>query len=505
MMQNPEQNHQSHQRVETKSSYLGTDSHESTGRYTFVLSSLIRPLTKVASWAWSRKRYSKNHEEDIARKKHALTIIVTISTVLIWIMTATVVHNFYNLKGVYNGVHPLPFFLIACFCTILLILLKKNFVDTVSYGIIFLFVSGATYGGIVWGIDMQMTLLAYVIAILIIFTLEQTRKAILLSSLTCIVIALVWHLEFLGIIAVDRSWRSQVFNGDVYDFVIMFVIIIAIAWLGKREISLSLQRARISEASLKIERDNLEIKVQERTAEVQRMQAEKISELYRFSEFGRLSAGIFHDLSSPLTALNTSIHKLKESEGRIYHISDDVERISKASNRLGQLVSAVRKIVTQTDEHTRFLVFGEITDVCDLLRYKAQAAYTELHVEGDKNILFLGNPLKFHQIILNLVANAIDACEESPLTQNYKSHTVTINCIREERAVRISVTDTGAGIPEHIKEKIFNPLFTTKTREKGTGIGLSQTKNLVEKEFSGTIFVESIPGKTTFTITLPVK
>lgn len=106
------------------------------------------------------------------------------------------------------------------------------------------------------------------------------------------------------------------------------------------------------------------------------------------------------------------------------------------------------------------------------------------------------NPVHLEQIMLNLIRNAVDAVEDS------ESPMLKVSALREAGDVVISVTDNGKGVPEQIKETIFNEFYTTKAT--GTGIGLYIVKELVGK-YKGEITLESSPGQgTVFTITLPV-
>jgi signal transduction histidine kinase len=99
------------------------------------------------------------------------------------------------------------------------------------------------------------------------------------------------------------------------------------------------------------------------------------------------------------------------------------------------------------------------------------------------------------QVMINLVMNAIHAMPEGGRLQ--------IAMSPEEGMVKLTIADTGCGIPQEIVAKIFEPFFTTKEFGKGTGLGLTVVKGIIE-EHQGTIAVESVPGKgTTFTILLP--
>ena len=108
-----------------------------------------------------------------------------------------------------------------------------------------------------------------------------------------------------------------------------------------------------------------------------------------------------------------------------------------------------------------------------------------------------GDQGKLQQILMNLITNAKDAVE------NRKEKKITINISNDEEKINIQVRDNGSGIPEPIQKDIFNPFFTTKEINKGTGIGLSLVANFI-KELNGTIQFDSSEAGTTFFLNFPI-
>lgn len=464
-----------------------------------VLSALKYHLTIGVVWVYKALIDPKQSHDDIRRREYILNVLLVFSNIALWYLFATIIYNYFAQQP-YRGINPLLFLSINIVATILIALSRKGYVNTATYGLLTLLYVGTTYGVITWGVHMQMNLLSYAMIIFMSFILLPTLYSFLYTITICSTIVLIWEMQLRGAIAVNTDWHNNFLSADVYEFSVIFLLIAIIAWLNKKEIDHSLARAHTSENNLRIERDLLEIRVEERTLEIKRVQAEKISELYRFAEFGRLSAGIFHDISSPLTALSVSVKKLQLEKSRTYHIETDLERISNASNKLGQLVSHVRKIFRQEKVLETVNLETCIKDISSLLRYRLIEHSVQLSINVPSDILLTTHQIRLQQIILNLLVNAIDSL------QHYAIEQKTIHVSAQQDTINPSyiyvyVKDNGPGIPAQIVDKIFQPFFTTKG-DCGTGIGLSQTKDMIEKEFNGSITVSSKPGNTIFTIHL---
>jgi signal transduction histidine kinase len=109
---------------------------------------------------------------------------------------------------------------------------------------------------------------------------------------------------------------------------------------------------------------------------------------------------------------------------------------------------------------------------------------------------------------MNILANAIDALDESNLERIFAEiqanpNRITIRTTVEKEGVKIAIADNGKGIPENVKSRIFDHLFTTKGVGKGTGLGLAIARQIIEEKHQGTIAVNSEQGVgTEFVITL---
>jgi signal transduction histidine kinase len=105
-------------------------------------------------------------------------------------------------------------------------------------------------------------------------------------------------------------------------------------------------------------------------------------------------------------------------------------------------------------------------------------------------------PDELNQVWTNLIHNALQAMDNRG--------TLTIDVTPENQQAKISITDSGCGIPEEIQGKIFEPFFTTKPAGEGSGLGLDIVKKIIEKHL-GYMTVESQPGRTTFSVFIPIE
>jgi signal transduction histidine kinase len=113
-------------------------------------------------------------------------------------------------------------------------------------------------------------------------------------------------------------------------------------------------------------------------------------------------------------------------------------------------------------------------------------------------------PFKFQEIVINLLINAIESYEDVSRVGS-RARTITIAIAEKNGTAELGVRDNGCGMTPDVRTHIFEPFFTTKSGAKGIGIGLPTIKKIIEEDMSGTIVVESEPGRgTLFTVTFPL-
>jgi two-component system NtrC family sensor kinase len=176
-----------------------------------------------------------------------------------------------------------------------------------------------------------------------------------------------------------------------------------------------------------------------------------------------------------------------------------VDVIIKHATRAAQIVQNLLAFARRSElQKGRISVSGLVNDVLRVTEHQARLQGVEMaSVLPDDLPEVNGDADKIRQVFVNVIVNALQAMPEGG------SLRVTCSSEADRSHVRIVIADTGRGIaPEHA-DRIFDPFFSTKETGKGTGLGLSVSLGIIEQH-SGTIAVESVPGRgTAFTIVLP--
>lgn len=445
----------------------------------------------------------KSETEDSRRQEFIFNIIALGSIVLLIIANAISIIESIALEH-YRGMSPYATLAILGWFVFLFYLSRRGKFRLASFLLLSAFFLLATYAASTWGVEIQVALLFYVLIIVMSGILIGSRFAFVSTVVATAVLLLVNYLHRNSFIEPNTYWKTESAGiADITMFGIIFGVIATVTWLSNNEIEKSLIRARKSEADLKDERDSLEIKVEQRTEELKEAQAEKMTQLYRFAEFGRISSGLFHDLINPLNAVSLNLSKVEDNgnaaDNSIQETKQYLSNAVHAAKKLEDLVVAVRKQLAREETRTLFIIDNEVQHVMDVLSHKARKANVELRFvpcqsAAEGNIKIFGDAIKFNQVVLNLVANGIDACIEV-VSKTPSSRWVQVSLVEEPETIVMLVEDNGIGILDHHMDKIFEPFFTTKANGQGIGIGLSMAKRIVEKDFRGLLTAKSEGGK----------
>jgi len=456
---------------------------------------------------WKRIILPKSTNKDEARREFILnTLLVSLSILTAITFTINVFHPL--LYSASEGAHPLISGGIFILVLSLLRISRYGKSRLSAFIFIGLLTAVGVYMDYFWGADLPAVLLFFALLIVMAGILIDTKFAFIIALLCGGSIILFSYLEIIHIYEPHNTWKNEVIHiVDSVVYVLILAIIAVVSWLSNREMERALKRARASETTVKRQRDKLEILVEKRTKELKLTQAEKLAQLYRFAQFGRMASGLFHDLATPLNLISLNLDRLSRRHKRIdkqkiSHTRVLLKRAIGGTQRLESFVEAARKQIQGQEILQTFSLNKEVTQVIQMLEHKAKKSHITISFKLKKDVKTFGSPVKFIQIITNLVLNAIDAYENV----RRKTKRIEVRVQKVNSNVKLEVQDWGIGIHERDTLKIFDPLFTTKSPKKGIGMGLSICKDIVEKHLKGTCTVESKRGVgTTFAVQFPIK
>ncbi|MCP4214946.1 MAG: hypothetical protein GY765_09825 [bacterium] len=216
----------------------------------------------------------------------------------------------------------------------------------------------------------------------------------------------------------------------------------------------------------------------------------------RMELMGTLAAGVVHDLKNLLGIILSYTHMVPREPG------DDTKNmpVKQITHTANTAIGMVRQILAftrqQYDETMEVDLADLIDEFLELFEVRKPGNIEYLWKRPASPVCYSINPTRFQQVLMNLCINAVDAMPEGGILGFSLE-------ICPARGLELKVSDTGEGVLPDMREKIFQPLVTTKAKGKGTGLGLFVVKQILE-EYGGTISVESPPnGGAVFTITLP--
>lgn len=242
-----------------------------------------------------------------------------------------------------------------------------------------------------------------------------------------------------------------------------------------------------------------------------RKQLEKeLIQAHKMEAIGALAGGIAHDFNNILSVVlgYTDLSLKNVAQGSA--LENDLQQVYIAGIRAKELVNQILNFARKTDDKPKPVQVDSI--VKEVVKFLRSTLPSSIEILEDvvSSSFVLANPVKIHQLVMNLCTNASYAMNESGLLTIFLHDVILeaaelppFNKMQAGLYQRLEISDTGCGIPPENIESIFQPFFTTKGFHEGTGMGLSMVHNIVN-ECGGEISVESQVGKgTVFTILLP--
>ncbi|MFW8599874.1 ATP-binding protein [Desulfobacterota bacterium M19] len=237
---------------------------------------------------------------------------------------------------------------------------------------------------------------------------------------------------------------------------------------------------------------------QNREAEIKMMSQAKMASL------GQIATGIAHEINQPLTfikiALESTARDVENQALNITELLEDINESQKQIRRITLIIDHLRTFGRNGSDEQNPVNMPEALDCALILfKQKIKAGGVELRISGADNLpLVNANISKLEQVFTNLIQNSMDALED---VENGRIEVDFQSCGQQ---VITRFIDNGQGMAPEVREKVFEPFFSTKETGRGTGLGLSIIYGIVS-ELNGIIDCESTLGRgCTFTITLPV-
>jgi two-component system C4-dicarboxylate transport sensor histidine kinase DctB len=323
----------------------------------------------------------------------------------------------------------------------------------------------------------------------------------------------------------DAGWRVVVLSntrsvyGQVWTSVAAAMLLVALAGLAGAILlqrrarlaeRLELQRAAQEELEHRVEartadlaevNQQLEAEVTERRAteqQLRRTQSDLI-QAGKLAALGQMSAALSHEFNQPLAALKayaensvTLIDRERTGDAR-----DNLTRISSLADRMSSISRHLRNFAREPNQSLGAVSVAEVMkDTLEIVTPRLKSARATVDAKIAPEIVVTAGAVRLQQVLVNLISNAADAIETG------EDRRIHVSAISNAGKVIISVRDHGPGVPEAIRERIFDPFYSTKGVGKGLGLGLSISYNIV-KDFGGELSVSNHPdGGAVFSITL---
>lgn len=311
---------------------------------------------------------------------------------------------------------------------------------------------------------LWISLLNYAIITAIFYFLTKSFKSFIVKNKLYAISILYW------IIALTRS--ITLIKNDQFDHLFIMVIFSIITWITLLIVILLIENLR-----------------QQMFLQKELRRSEKLNII------SQLAASVAHEVRNPMTTINGFLQLIKKDENitekQRNYIDISLTELSRAQAIINDYLALARP---NTKESQVVNLTEELSKTIELMSSYTNIQNIEVTSSIQESLFVSGNTDEIKQVLINLIKNAIEA-----ITSNGK---VEINAYTKNKQITIEISDNGAGMSKEQLTRVGTPFYSTK--EKGTGIGLTISYQIIE-QMKGRIEVESQLGKgTTFTISLPI-
>ena len=211
----------------------------------------------------------------------------------------------------------------------------------------------------------------------------------------------------------------------------------------------------------------------------------------RLAAMGEMINNIAHQWRQPLNLLGLAIqkpllfHEIGELTGEF--LEENTRKGMEVIQHMSQTIDDFRNFFTSDITMVEFAIGDVVTSTVNLFADSLKSQQISIDVHTNSNATIVGFPGEYSQVLLNIIMNSKDAL----LSRHPDDARITITLGKEDEKSVVTIADNGGGIPEDILAKVFDPYFTTKGAEQGTGIGLFMSKTIIEKNMKGRLTVRN--------------
>ena len=244
-----------------------------------------------------------------------------------------------------------------------------------------------------------------------------------------------------------------------------------------------------------------EVRERERTEANLRAKQDELVQAAKLAVLGQIATGITHELTQPVGALRALSENAVEFMRRRDHttLAKNLHIISNLAERMGHIIGQLKAFARKSPACPQPVdVSQSIANAQFLLDQRLHRAGVRVETRQPEPAIAWCDPLRLEQVLVNLMGNAIDAMSDA----TERILTLQTEAVASGRII-IRVTDTGAGLPDEVSERMFEPFFTTKPSGEGLGLGLAISRDIV-RDFGGSLSARNrAEGGAEFVINLP--
>ena len=236
-------------------------------------------------------------------------------------------------------------------------------------------------------------------------------------------------------------------------------------------------------------------------------QRDQLFEASKLSSLGEMAAGFAHEINNPLTIIQGRLKIAQRilliDEIKNEAVLNNIETCLKTVARISKIIMSLKNLTHRTEsqhDNDEVTILSLIEDPITVANMKLSGRNITFTVDAKEaaEATIVCNSIQISQVLINFLANSIDAIEEE--NNSWLKLSVEVN----STDAIFTITDSGRGIPLDIQKKMFEPMFTTKAIGKGTGLGLSISRSIIDKH-NGSIKLDRNVSNTCFVIKIPRK